>query len=311
MKKARIFSHLIILLSFGWIIRVTVPEAASLVSRFEDMTPAYLLPCLALGAVAHLFDIYGFQALLCAQQQKRIGYPLTAQIWTGSQVARYLPGRIFGLVYQLALTDRLLNKTALVTTNLSFMFVNLIATVGLSGLIVLYYRGQEVAGLLLFLGALAAVQIVAPERFAVGGIRYLGRYIAVLRQHVEKLTIIDCAFDRTAVNKAFWGSVISLLVNIVSWVLLARIFPALAQENMVLLWGCYLLAWAIGVLSVITPAGLGIREGAFIAIGSGVAPLPVLVALSVVARFWHLLIDILIYVSIGLLLRRSAPAAGL
>ncbi len=58
--------------------------------------------------------------------------------------------------------------------------------------------------------------------------------------------------------------------------------------------GTFALAGVVGLLSVVTPAGVGVREGVVVAVLQITMPLELAVLISVVARVWATAIDLLI-----------------
>ncbi|MBD3249362.1 hypothetical protein GF336_04930 [Candidatus Woesearchaeota archaeon] len=59
--------------------------------------------------------------------------------------------------------------------------------------------------------------------------------------------------------------------------------------------GSFALAWAAGFLFLITPAGLGVREGVIVLILQHFTPVPVAIVISLAARIWWSLGDISAY----------------
>ncbi len=63
-----------------------------------------------------------------------------------------------------------------------------------------------------------------------------------------------------------------------------------------LLIGTFALAWAAGFLFLITPAGLGVREGIIVLILQNFTPAPVAIVISLAARIWWSLGDVSVYI---------------
>ena len=100
-----------------------------------------------------------------------------------------------------------------------------------------------------------------------------------------------------------WRAVTNIIVfNCLSWACylaiwwaFTRIFPALENVNIWLLCASYSAAWFIGYVTIITPAGLGVREAGFFALASTLTTLPNLAFLAVFIRLWQLLTEILVF----------------
>jgi len=65
----------------------------------------------------------------------------------------------------------------------------------------------------------------------------------------------------------------------------------------------YTLAWIGGSLAVITPGGLGVREGVMTLLLSPILPLPLAIAISFITRVWITIVEVLVFF-VGLLIRR-------
>ena len=62
--------------------------------------------------------------------------------------------------------------------------------------------------------------------------------------------------------------------------------------------GTFALAGVVGMLSVVTPAGFGVREGVVVAVLQITMPLELAVLISLVARVWATVIDLVIVVAV-------------
>ena len=56
--------------------------------------------------------------------------------------------------------------------------------------------------------------------------------------------------------------------------------------------GIYAMAWTVGFLSFITPAGLGIREGALSFLLSTLLPEATAIFVALLSRFWYLTVEL-------------------
>lgn len=102
------------------------------------------------------------------------------------------------------------------------------------------------------------------------------------------------------------------------WVLLADVVPEAAGYGPAYLFvvatGAYALAWATGILTVVVPAGIGVREGAMVIALAPVLDTPRALVIAIVSRLVFTLADVL-WAGLGFLLARTvrtapAPAAS-
>ncbi len=92
----------------------------------------------------------------------------------------------------------------------------------------------------------------------------------------------------TAVLLASWVLYFS------AWTFLGKAWPAFSGLDLIKLCALYTLAWLFGFLSMITPGGLGVREGAFAVLAHGL-PADALVLLMVVARLWMFIVELSLF----------------
>ena len=79
-----------------------------------------------------------------------------------------------------------------------------------------------------------------------------------------------------------------------SFCLLVVSITSLSAEHVPLAAGGFALAGVVGLVSVVTPAGIGVREGVTVAVLQLVMPLELAVLISLVARVWATVIDLVI-----------------
>lgn len=99
------------------------------------------------------------------------------------------------------------------------------------------------------------------------------------------------------------GQILSLFVlNFVSWGLqgtgiyfLIKSFFPLSATAVVPLCGMFALAWVVGFLSVITPAGVGVREGMLAYLFSFVMPTSIGIIAAVLIRLWMTVGEVLFF----------------
>ncbi len=97
-----------------------------------------------------------------------------------------------------------------------------------------------------------------------------------------------------------FGRVLLLIPYYVGgWLILGLSFSALAASiapvgagDLALLIGGYAFAWEVGFLALVTPSGLGVKEGVLYVILRLVFPAPISAALVVLSRLWQTLAEL-------------------
>jgi len=301
MTKLQLFSRVIIIVSLGWIVWMIYPELSSLPSYTSSINYEFIPITLGIGIFSHFFYIYGFRALLEAHQKISISLFTTARFWSGSQIARYLPGRIFGIAYQISLAENKMSKLAIIHANISFMYIDTLTAISIATAILLSYYDHIFLGVLIILISFICSLYIAPERLLNIIITYTLKFFPSLRDKINIQNMSKPITNKIAISKVFLANLVGLAFNLISWWSLVKVFPTLPEDKMILLWACYMLAWAVGFVILIVPAGIGVRENAFIFLGKLFVTAPILVVLSIIARIWYILLDVLLYLFVYIL----------
>ena len=88
--------------------------------------------------------------------------------------------------------------------------------------------------------------------------------------------------------------------------LVASMYP-LAAADVPLVVAAYAAAYAAGFLALLTPAGLGIREGVLVVALAPVLPAGPALVVALVSRLWMMLVELAGAALTHLLARRRAP----
>lgn len=110
---------------------------------------------------------------------------------------------------------------------------------------------------------------------------------------------------------AAWTMAGWLVYGVHLWVLVGGMRPA-GPSLYAVAAGAYALAWATGILTVVVPAGIGVREGAMVVALAPVLDTPRALAVAVVSRVMFTAGDA-VWAGLGFLLARgrAVPAAQL
>lgn len=208
-----------------------------------------------------------------------------------SQLGRYLPGKVgqFVVMFSLSNTFGIKKKGAVLATCCQLAFQ---CSVGcLIGFLVL--RNTGVAPILHDL--LADLQISGKTAFLIGSLAILtlgGGIIFFYRRRIRE-TFTDLM--RQEFRTFFFSAGILRLISVyfLLWGLFGTAFfffikslaPVSASQLLVVT-GTYATAWSIGVLSVITPSGLGVREGILSLLLTSVLPPATATLIALLSRLW-------------------------
>lgn len=220
-------------------------------------------------------------------------------------LAKYVPGKVPGLVatVKVATANGVQLSQMLMSGTLHMVVIHLtgLALGLLTGVRVL--GGQAVW--LAIPGLLVAAVLVWPDLLD----RAAGLALRLLRRPQQSRSL-----SRRAVRVAVFWQVVSWLVGGLHLWLLAVAMGADAGPALPLCLGAFGLASVLGVLAVLTPDGLGVREVALTGALALVLPLPSAVAVAVASRlvltFADVVLGVLVLGTVEIVHRRSARAGA-
>jgi hypothetical protein len=238
--------------------------------QFIDISPYLIL----LNILSLLTGVYVWYTILRHYSTKSFGYLTAYYYFAKTEVAKYLPGNIFHLVGRQALASKLgIKHTQMAKITFFHTIVLLFGTVVSASLLALvaepineYYK----------LAAVAATVFLIIVTF----------FIYPIFSKLTKLTMLMII----ALSIAMQGAILAWIV--------AYQAGNYSYEYLSLLASVYVISWIIGFVTPGASGGLGVREGAFIAIVSflHINVAEDIVVFSVIfVRFINIIVDLLLY----------------
>jgi len=220
------------------------------------------------------------------QLDQRLEFSALARIWFLSNLARYMPGKIWQFV-GIAELSRSLGVPALagVTSIVVYMGYMLLA----AWFVGIYLLPAESLGRLSDLASIA--RILTPASLVLLHPRILASAVGV----VARITRQECApwqgrwgaslvlFAAGIVLWFAFGAAFFLFIGSLTHVTLSQ-YPALTA--------IFALAFVAGYVIVVAPAGLGAKEGFMAALLSSMLPLSVAAAVAVASRLWSIVAEL-------------------
>ena len=207
-----------------------------------------------------------------------------------SQLGRYLPGKVGQFLWMFSLSHRfgIKNRSAVFATCFQLAFQWWIGC--LIGLTVL--RDAEVASSLYNL--LADYQMFSKKTLLIGAIgsTTLGASIIFLyRRRIKE--IFPDIIKRAPLLMSRIPSLISgyfllwALLGIAFFFFIKSLHPV-EPSQLIILTAIYAVAWSIGILSIMTPSGLGVREGILTLLLTTILPPATATLVALLSRLWTL-----------------------
>jgi uncharacterized membrane protein YbhN (UPF0104 family) len=266
--------------------------------RFE---PAWLIVC-----IAALLVFQAIQAQMWVWILRALGGRLgTARgwwIWSASMLARYIPTNVAMVVGRTAMAER--DGVAKRVTMASIVYQLGVAFAGATAVGAYFVielpnlQGTPLrfAALALPVAALVALDPRIFHRLANFALKRLGREplpVSLPRSAVLLYTAV--------------AAVAFVIAGVAVWAFTEAVHPV-APDDIPTVVGSYSVGFAISVLTIVLPGGLGAREGAMVAALSPVMPVAVALAVSISIRLLQIGIEVLFATITPVWARRSATA---
>lgn len=241
-----------------------------------------LVAATALTGLALAFNTLSWRAVM---RSVGLQAPLAeaSAVFLVSQAGKYVPGAIWPVVAQAEFARAHgVSRSRAMTGSLVAMAVGVVmaAVVGMTALAVF-----APGAVLDYWWALALAVALAVTLVPAVLERLLGLALRVLRREAEPPRIER----RALLGSALWSALNWAALGVHAWVLLRGLGSA--DANLGIATGAFAVAWLVGFVIVIAPAGVGPREIALVALLAGAATEPQALALALLSRFAMTLAD--------------------
>jgi uncharacterized membrane protein YbhN (UPF0104 family) len=208
-----------------------------------------------------------------------------ARIWFLANLARYVPGNVWSYVGAVELARR---EGVARRTTLSVMALTQLLSVGvalLAGLPVLLAERARLGRPAL----LGAVVVAAGAGLAA---LFRGQLLDLARRRFPGFDPADLTPSAATVvllvagYAAYWA-----VTGLAFAALVASLYP-LAASDVPLVVAAYAAAYAAGFLALLTPAGLGVREGVLVIALAPVLPAGPALVVALLSRVWMMLVEL-------------------
>lgn len=280
----RVAGALVMVLAFGFLVALVRSQWSELQSYEWQLTSAWGGLAAAGLAAAWLVEIQIWRTIL-RSLGGHLSYRRAVQVWFLSNIIRYIPGNIWQFLGMAELAAEL--GVARLLTLTSIALHQVISTA--SGLAVaaalLAATGQGVA-----FDRLRPLLWLAP----------LGLLLLQPALIERLLNWILARFGRPPIRVTLTWPQVWLLAGAyaVFWLMQGLGFAALVRgltggdaPDALYLVASWVGAYLIGFLSLLTPSGLGVREGALVLLLSPLLPGGVAAVIAIVARLWMVAVE--------------------
>lgn len=282
----------------GWVIwqwRDQWPQVGRVLAGADPFVFALGLALAGAGAYLTVFSFYRLVKRCVVADAT---YREVAHLYFASQLLKHLPGRVWGIGYQMARGRSRGGAMAWVAANIAQMGLATYFALVISASVLLALDSAMRA--VVFLISAGVAYLAAPP---LG--RLAGKRLSPGQRFPRAMKVLETYL---ALPGKDWAGVafiflLSGVLQYLAWVAFGSATGLLSPEDAIHLFALYLLAWFVGWISLFTPSGLGVREVVFLALATSFEPEAV-AAMAVIGRASMLVTDLLA----GVLHLREAPA---
>ena len=264
--------------------------AAALTARWRDVISLkwQLQPGVFVVACALLALSYALVACLWGFALGRAaGTPLPAgaRIWFLSNLARYVPGNVWSYVGAVELARR---EGVARRTTLAVMALTQVLSVAVALLVGLPVLLAERARL----GRPALLGMLTVALVSAAAVVFRRRLLELARRRFPELEPGDLTPSASTVALLVVGYAAYWLLTGLAFAVFVRSLYPLPAAEVPLAAAAYAAAYAAGFLSLLTPAGLGVREGVLVVALAPVLPAGPALVVALLSRLWMMLAEL-------------------
>jgi uncharacterized membrane protein YbhN (UPF0104 family) len=296
-KALRAFAALFIILLIGYFYSLEVARNWTSLQNFKlDVNVPYLFIALSLYLLSYLLETYIWQVCINRHLGRHeINFSRSIAVVNASGLLKYLPGRIWTYAAQLVWLKKYgISKPLILYVNAICILASITVSLYLGLIYLSLYTNLINTGVTVLLAAalmLSNAGYVAWNSLwmnkltALAG-RILKKEIQPLNESKSLILLIQfvymCSWTLMGAGGYFLAAGIGLTI------LPAQVFALLAAMS---------LSWLAGYLAVISPGGLGVREGLMLLMLSGVTGAETALIFPILSRLMYMLAEALLGVA--------------
>ena len=251
-----------------------------IVDKFQSSSPELLL--FGVCVTLLLYVVYGYYFYLILEKYHlKVGCGRVIDVFLSSQIAKYIPGKIWGITYQITrladnntykIDDQDVNKNPvsqkLIPLSFTLFMANIEIMIG--GLCIIFFSALSTF-FFIKTPLLSCVTLIL-GLFVFNFIHISKANNKIINLFFKKINKDSCIYIYKEFNNIFFGQLtrVSILyfsqiaLTLVSHYLLINAFFTVSHEQILSLISIHLLSVIIGIITVVSPSGVGVRELSFI-----------------------------------------------
>jgi len=293
------FSALLIIITLIWISFLIYNEKDKVCLQFSEIKWSGFYYMIFFGSLATFTNAAIFNTILKVNLKKNINFFYSSSLLFVGQMIRHLPGRFWGVVYQINAVREKISALEMIKINYDFMIISAGLTIVIPTSVI-FYSFKPILGISFFFISIVLLTYSLKKNIH---IIIIQKSINILPftniKLIDKIQPINSYSFLEIISALCWGG-LGWIFYFIGWKFLGFTFESFSYINLYLLCAIYSIAWLIGFLSIITPSGIGVREMAFILLTPEFGNTNMAI-IAVIIRLWLLIDDIVLSVIFFLL----------
>jgi hypothetical protein len=280
-------------------------ERTALSAALQQLSVLAVVSAAVLVMAGLVAQMLSWRALFAGQASEVPSLRAAAQIYYIGQLGKYVPGSIWAVVAQSELgQSHRISRSRSAVVALGALAVLVVTGAGVAAACLSFTSPGSLRSYWWALPALpVGVCLLMPPVF--------NRLIRVALKVMHREGATDGIGGRALMVSSAWALLMWGLFGAHAWVL-AEALGARSPDTALISAGAFSLAWVVGLLVVIAPAGAGAREAALVLALGSVLDRPAALVLALVSRIIMVLADAVVAGAVfpDLLLRRRVTDSG-
>ncbi len=239
--------------------------------------------------------------MLVRQFGGQLAYRQALRIWAISELGRYVPGKVLYVAARPALASRVGVRASVAVAAMAVELALVMLTSAGLFILPLWTRpalGARYGLAVVLLWVLLAAAV--PPRVLSGllnfGLRRLGKEEVEVRLNLGQLLRL------LALCVVLWAG-----MGLAFFVFTRSVWPAVGWHSVWTVAGAYALAWTLGLATLVSPGGLGVREAILVTLLSGVLTPGGAALVAIASRIWITLAELTCAGMAAALGRKAGP----
>lgn len=273
--------HILLTISIVFLIAIAFNTRDEIAGHLDKTNWLLFFLSAIVGTTGYIASGTYFQVLL-KKHGETVDPTTSRKILLYAQIVKYIPGKIWALIYQASLLKGIKSTKSVILSNMDFMVISMIMVTSISlGMLALSYSFWIFSGVI-FLGGGSFLLIANSCTLS----KLTGKIASTIKK--EKEIRDACASPKENSRTLLYFATFSTTYAASHILMLNAVFGFDMEKSSLYL--AYLgLAWIAGAITMISPGGIGIKEAAFVLMAQATIESPdmsELISIAVVSRLW-------------------------